>query len=146
MELSTVSRERSTVTLTSSNGTVIGAFGLCTVTCVRHTAGKPRIMPTIRFGQLFNQIDVFAFDDGHDAFGDRTIVDGVVQIVGTAGGSEVEEQRGVHHEGLGPLMLEVEHAMFARRADSRQSNLIPYQPSFAVPTFRIPIISAIAML
>ena len=75
-------------------------------------------------GQLFNQIDVFAFDDGHDAFGDRTIVDGVVQIVGTAGGSEVEEQRGVHHEGLGPLMLEVEHAMFARRADSRQSNLI----------------------
>ena len=102
-------------------------------------------MPDDTIGQLFNQIDVFAFDDGHDAFGDRTIVDGVVQIVGTAGGSEVEEQRGVHHEGLGPLMLEVEHAMFAvARIPSVESD--PYQPSFAVPTFRIPIISAIAML
>ena len=75
-------------------------------------------------GEFFDQVDVFAFDDGDDAFGDRAIVDGVVQIVGTSGRSKVEEQRGVHHEGLGPLMLEIKHAVFARSADSRQSNLI----------------------
>ena len=75
-------------------------------------------------GEFFDQVDVFAFDDGDDAFGDRAIVDGVVQIVGTSGRGKVEEQRGVHHEGLGPLMLEIKHAVFARSADSRQSNLI----------------------
>ncbi len=64
-------RHRSMVTLTSANGTVIGALGLCTVTVTPWTAGWSAITGVSdESRQPLNQVDMLAFDDGYDPFGD----------------------------------------------------------------------------
>ena len=42
-------------------------------------------------GQFFDEIDMIAFDNGDYSFGDGTVIDGVVQIVGMPGWRKIQK-------------------------------------------------------
>ena len=86
-------------------------------------------------GQFFDEIDMIAFDNGDYSFGDGTVIDGVVQIVGMPGWRKIQKQRGVDDERLRTLMFEIKHTVFADRANASQSNLIHASLSLHISRF-----------
>ncbi len=63
------------------------------------------------FGEMLEQVDVGAGEDRGHRFGDRSVVHGVGQAVGVAGGPKVELEIQVHLEGLGPVSFLRQGAM-----------------------------------
>ena len=86
-------------------------------------------------GQFFDEIDMIAFDNGDYSFGDGTVIDGVVQIVGMPGWRKIQKQRGVDDERLRTLMFEIKYTVFADRANASQSNLIHASLSLHISRF-----------
>lgn len=78
---------------------------------------------------------MIAFDDGDYSFGDGTVIDGIVQIVGMPGWRKIQKQRGVDDERLRTLMFEIKHTVFADRANASQSNLIHASLSLHISRF-----------
>ena len=85
--------------------------------------------------QFFDEIDMIAFDNGDYSFGDGTVIDGVVQIVGMPGWRKIQKQRGVDDERLRTLMFEIKHTVFADRSNASQSNLIHASLSLHISRF-----------
>ena len=60
---------------------------------------------------MFDEIGVFAFDDGDDLLRGATVIDGIVQVVARPGRRQVQMQCGVDDELLRTLMFEIKHAV-----------------------------------
>src|SRR5882757_1137870 len=72
---------------------------------------------------LFDQIARLALDHGGQPLGQRSIVDGVGQVVGTGGRIGVEYEYGVNHEFLAGAALVLEHTVMPIDLQPRQPNL-----------------------
>ncbi len=73
--------------------------------------GKNLIRDTL--GQTLDQVHMRAFDDSHDILGHAAVIDGVIEIVGLAGGGQIKVQGDVHDEGLWPFVFKGEHTVGA---------------------------------
>jgi hypothetical protein len=75
-------------------------------------------------GQRFQQVEARTGDRGGHRASNRSVVDGVGQIVGTPGPAQVHLQVDVNLEGLGPLPFLRQDPVDPERPQSSQLNAI----------------------
>lgn len=78
-------RPRVIVTDTSSNGTEIGAWGLCTVTLVNMARSCASTTVGDAFGDGLDEVDRVALHGRHDLLGEFAVVDGAGEVVDRRG-------------------------------------------------------------
>lgn len=112
------------VTVTSSNGTVIGASGLCTVTSTSCTGSCFRHWSAIRWARVSISSTGSPHDDRGDLLGHDAVVRRAGQVVARGGGTGVQEQHQVDREGLALSPLTLENTVVAAGTQAPQSDAV----------------------
>ncbi len=112
-------RSRRMATVTSSNGTPSSACGLCTVTSTASTSGLGQADVGEPLRQRLQQVDRLAGEHGVQPLGQLAVVDGALEVVGSAAGRGVELEDGVDEEHLAALALERVDPVVAVRPQAR---------------------------
>ena len=117
-------RLRTMVTATSSNGTPIGASGLCTVTSTPSTRGSARAASASRWASVSIRSTGSPSTDGHDLLGELAVVDGVGQVVAGRRGRGVELAARRRRRTPGRRALLGVDAVVAEGADPAQGDAV----------------------